>query len=96
MAGTIRLDVTMTKGAGATDAFILIDFKGVKVGANNKGKADVDTVDNVHDIQVVVRGPPGATLDWKVMQGPAQLAGGQLTVSAGKSRAGYVDTFTHV
>jgi hypothetical protein len=90
------LDVTLTKGAGATDAFIMIDLKGVPIGADNKGVAKVDPDDPLHDIQVVVRGQHPATCDFKVMQGAVQLAGGTLTVSFGKRVAGYVDEFSHV
>lgn len=92
----IQLDITLTKGAGATDAFILIDLKGVVIGTNSKGIAKVDPTDLLHDIQVLVKGVPGATCDFKVMQGNVPLTSGQLTISYGKSKAGYVDEFAHV
>lgn len=94
MTDTIALKVTLKKGGGATDAWMVIDS--MDLDFNNSGDAVVEVgTRNPHNFVVWMEGPAASTVEFEIKQGARSLAKGKLTVSFGNHAQIGHGTFSH-
>lgn len=91
----MKIDVKLTKGAGALDAWLVIDNIDVATNAAGKGSCDIDANTPRHTFVIWLEGPSGSTCEFEFRRDGHSLAEGKLTVSNGNWSQVLSDGFSH-
>jgi hypothetical protein len=88
------VDVSLKKGSGATDAWVVIDNTDVPTSAG-KGRCEIKPSIKKHTFVIWLEGPAGATCDWEFKLDTRSLAKGKMSVSSGNDAQVFPGTFDH-